>query len=215
VPPLASAATTFSDAIARTGPWAPLILFAASLIEHVFPPFPGDLIVVLGAWYAHAGQVSWAASFLAVTAGAVFGAWIDYRIGAWAGRQLDARAARLGGLSSERLARFEASYRRWGVWLLLGNRFLPAVRAFVFVAAGASGIPVVRVIVLGGISAALWNAALLGAGALLARNAEELVALVERYDQVAMYAIGAVAVVFVALVWWRRRAAQRAAPEGR
>jgi membrane protein DedA with SNARE-associated domain len=214
VPPLASAASTFTEAIARTGSWAPLILFAASLIEHVFPPFPGDLIVVLGAWYAHAGELSWAATFLAVTSGATLGAWVDYRIGASLGRRLDRHAARKGTLSAERLARFEASYRRYGAWLLLGNRFLPGVRAFLFLAAGASGIPLAKVLVLGGVSAALWNAALLGAGALLASNAEELVALVERYDQLALLAVGASAVVLVAVLW-RRRATQRAAPEGR
>jgi membrane-associated protein len=203
-----------SDAVSKTGAFAPLILFAATFIEYVFPPFPGDLVVVLGAWYAVQGELSWPGTFLSVTAGAVLGAWFDYRVGAALGRRLDERAARRSPLSEARLARFEASYRRWGVLLLLANRFFPGVRAFIFLAAGASGIPLRKVLLYGGISAVAWNVVLLGAGALVAENAEELVALFERYTRGATILLVAVAVIAMFVVLWRRRAA-RPSPEGR
>lgn len=208
-------AEVFSEAVARTGGAAPVLLFVASLAEYVFPPFPGDLVVVLGAWYAVHGQLSWWLAFVSVTAGAVVGAFIDHRVGRALGRRLDARAAGRSALSAEKLARFEASYRRWGGLLLVANRFLPGVRAFLFVAAGASGIPLRRVLLLGGVSAALWNAVLLAAGAFLARNVDELVSLVDRYLSVAWLALGAAVVVVAAVALWRRRAARaRAAAEG-
>jgi len=211
-------AQALADAISRTGPAAPAILFAASLVEYVFPPFPGDLVVVLGAWYAVRGELSWPATFVSVTAGAVLGAWIDYRLGAALGRRLDRRLSRNSPLSEERLLRFEAAYRRWGALLLIANRFFPGVRAFLFLAAGASGIPLRRVLLYGGISAALWNVVLLGAGALFARNVEELVHLFERYTYVAWWAVGVVAALALAGALWRRNAARkaaRAAGEGR
>ncbi len=208
-------AAAITDAITRTGPLAPFILFGASFIEYMFPPFPGDLVVVLGAWYAVQGQISWTATFAATTAGAVLGAWVDWQIGAALGRRLERRAHgttvvhRL--LTAERLARFEASYRRWGALLLVANRFFPGIRAFVFVAAGASGIPLRTVLLLGGISAALWNVLLLGAGALVARNVDELVALLDRYTQAASTVLAGVAVVWAAAWLLRRRAARRRA----
>ncbi len=204
-------AQTLADAVSRTGPAAPLILFAASFVEYVFPPFPGDLVVVLGAWYAVQGELSWPATFVSVTAGAMLGAWIDYRIGAALGRRLDRSLARRRPLSEERLLRFEASYRRWGALLLVANRFFPGFRAFLFLAAGASGIPLRRVLLYGGLSAALWNAMLLAAGALFAHNLQELVLLFERYTHVAWIAVAVVAVLALAGVAWRRRASRRAA----
>ena len=204
-----------AEGISRTGPLAPLILFGASFIEYVFPPFPGDLVVVLGAWYAVQGQTSWSATFAATTAGALAGAWVDWQVGAALGRRLERRAHRPSLvhalLTEERLARFEASYRRWGGLLLVANRFFPGIRAFAFVAAGASGIPLRTVLVLGGISAALWNALLLGAGALVAKNLDELVALFDRYTEVASTVLAGTAVVLAA--WWllRRRSARRRA----
>ena len=202
-----------TDAITRTGPLAPVILFGASFIEYVFPPFPGDLVVVLGAWYAVHGQISWPATFLATTAGAVVGAWVDWRVGAALGQTLERRAHRRTAvhklLTEERLAAFEASSRRWGGLLLVANRFFPGIRAFVFVAAGASGIPLRTVLFLGGISAALWNVLLLGAGALLAKNADELVAWLDRYTRAASMVLAAAAVVWAAAWLLRRRAARR------
>ncbi|HEY6006249.1 MAG TPA: DedA family protein [Anaeromyxobacter sp.] len=197
-------------AVSRTGNVAPLVLFFATLVEYVFPPFPGDLLVALGAWYAVQGVLSWPATFASVTAGALVGAWIDYRVGAALGRRIDRRLASRSALSAERLARFEASYRRWGDLLLLANRFFPGIRAFLFLAAGASGIPLRKVLLYGGISAALWNALLLGAGALFARNVGELLALFERYTQAAWVAVFLAALVGIFVLAWRRRRAPRA-----
>ena len=195
-----------ADAVSRTGDLAPVVLFLATLVEYVFPPFPGDLLVVLGAWYAVQGALSWPATFASVTAGALAGAWIDYHIGAALGRRLDRRLATKSALSSERLARFEESYRRWGVLLLLTNRFFPGIRAFVFLAAGASGIPLRKVLLFGGLSSALWNVLLLTVGGLFARNVGELVSLFERYTRAAWALLAVVALVALAAVAWRRLA---------
>lgn len=187
-------------AVTATGPYAPALLFGASFIEYVFPPFPGDMIVLLGAWYAVQGQLSWPLTFAAVTAGAVAGAFVDHRVGVLLGRGLASGWASRLGLDPDGLAAFQASYRRWGALLLVANRFLPGVRAFLFVAAGASGVPARAALLYGGISAALWNALLLAAGALLVHNAAELVALLRRYDEWAWTVLGVAALA--ALVVW-------------
>lgn len=190
--------------LAETGPFAPAILFFATSVEYLFPPFPGDLLLVLGAWYASRGALSWPATFLWVTAGALTGAWINYRIGAWLAPRLNRRAAAGGHPFAEKLARFEVSYRRWGGWLLVLNRFMPGVRAFLFVAAGAAGIPLGRVLLLGGISACAWNALLLSAGAFAARNLDELVHLFKTYTSVAWALLAAAALFLAARALIRR-----------
>jgi membrane-associated protein len=196
---------TLQRVLEQTGAWAPALLFGAAFIEHVFPPFPGDLLVVLGAWYAVQGVLSWPVVFVAVTAGSVAGAWVDHRVGAWLGRRLEQSTAAGRWLSREQLGRFEAAYRRWGAWLLVFNRFFPGVRGFLFLAAGASGIPLSRTLLLGGLSAAAWNGLLLGAGALVANNLEDLVSLVDRYTRAAGLLIAVALVVALARLIWMRR----------
>ncbi len=202
---LRTVADELSAGLARTGPAAPAILFLGSLVEYVFPPFPGDTLVVLGAWYAVNGVISWPVAFVATTAGAVLGAWIDYRVGVALGAALERGAARRGPVTLEHVRRVEAGYARWGEWFLLANRFLPGVRAFLFVGAGAARLPVKKVLLWGGISAAAWNVLLLLAGAYLARNLDDLVHLLERYTTVAWVAMAVVAVVLLGRFAWRRR----------
>lgn len=196
---------TLSEVLARTGPAAPLILFLGSLVEYVFPPFPGDTLVVLGAWYAVNGKISWPVAFAATTAGAVLGAWIDYRVGVALGAALERGAERRGPITLEHVRQVEAGYARWGEWFLLGNRFLPGVRAFLFVGAGAARLPLRKVLLWGGISAAAWNALLLLVGAFLVRNLEEFVDWLARYTTAAWVAMGVVASLGVLWILWRRR----------
>ena len=210
--PLERFAQSLSEALARTSGQAPLILFFGSFVEYVFPPFPGDTLVLLGAWYAVNGVLSWPMTFLAVTAGALAGAYVDWRAGVALGRRLERSAHRKGGLTEARLVRFEEGYRRWGAWLLVANRFLPGVRAFFFLAAGACGIPLGKVLLFGGVSAALWNVLLLAAGGLLVGNLDELVRLLDQYTRAAWIGMLALAALLGALALWRRRASRRAAP---
>lgn len=197
-----------SEALARTGPAAPAILFLGSLVEYVFPPFPGDTLVVLGAWYAVNGKISWPLAFVAVTSGAVVGAWIDYRIGVALGAALERGAMRRGPITLEHVRRVEAGYARFGAWFLLANRFLPGIRAFLFVGAGAARLPVGKVLLWGGISAAAWNALLLLVGAYLVSNVSEFVAWLERYTALAWGFIAVAAALLLArfaLAAWRRK----------
>jgi membrane protein DedA with SNARE-associated domain len=197
-----------SEALARTGPAAPAILFLGSLVEYVFPPFPGDTLVVLGAWYAVNGKISWPFAFVAVTAGAVVGAWIDYRIGVALGAALERGAMRRGPVTLEHVRQVEAGYARWGAWFLLANRFLPGIRAFLFVGAGAARLPLGKVLLWGGISAAAWNALLLLVGAYLATNLSELVDWLERYTMLAWMGMAVVAALLLArfaFAAWRRK----------
>ena len=197
-------AAWLSDLVARTGPAAPLLLFFAAFVEYIFPPFPGDALVVLGSWYATHGKLSWPVTFAMVTAGAVAGAAVDYAVGRWLGARIDERAA-AGKLDRERVERFERAYRRFGGLLLVVNRFLPGIRGFFFVAAGAARIPLWEVLLFGGISAAVWNGLLLAAGAYAARNLGELYDLLDQYNTWAAAALAVTGAVAVGLWWLRRR----------
>jgi len=185
----------------------PFLLFFAAFIEYIFPPFPGDALVVAGAWYATHGGLPWPIAFLATTAGSLAGAAVDWRIGIWLAGRID-RGLGAGRFDIDALRRFQASYRRWGAVLLVVNRFLPAVRAIFFVAAGASRISLAKVLLFGGLSAAAWNALLLGAGAAVARNEKELLALFWEYQRYSWAAL--VAVALAALIVWLIRRRKRA-----
>ncbi|HCF62708.1 MAG TPA: hypothetical protein DFS52_32555, partial [Myxococcales bacterium] len=142
-------------------------LLLASGLEYVFPPFPGDSVTVFGGVYAMRAGIPVAAVFAVLMAGSLLGAMADWALGRWLGRKLAAaphakRYLRL--LSREQILVWEERFRRRGTWWLLLNRFLPGVRAPIFLAAGASGICARRVLLWGGLSSLVWNALLFGVG---------------------------------------------------
>lgn len=190
------------EIVRSTGPYALLALFGASLVEYVFPPFPGDAITLAGAFYAVRGVLPLPLVFLVVTAGSVAGAAIDYAVGRRLGRaaehRLPGKNPRHPWFSLDRLHGFESTYRRYGDLFILANRFLPGIRGIFFLAAGAAAMPVKRVLLLGAVSAGLWNGLLLAAGFAVGENLDRLVSIVETYSAVASAAIVAVVLGYVA-----------------
>lgn len=191
-----------------TGPWLLVFLGVAALLEYVFPPFPGDTVTLLGAYAAVIGQTSFPEVYAAVTVGSLFGASLSYG----AGRVL-ARSAPPSGragrwlsrvLSPELLSRVAVQYRRFGPWIILANRFVPVTRSIFFVFAGMTGIPYTRTLLLGGISAAAWNAMLLAIGYSIGTNRDALAHALDDYTRAAWVVLGLVAFTVGTVIVVRR-----------
>jgi membrane-associated protein len=173
--------------LAHGAPLSLLLLTFAAAIEYIFPPFPGDTVVLAGAVLATRGDWNLAALLLATTAGSVAGAWLDFRFGSVALRRR--RRARdsadcgaddaPGGPGMERVL---AGYRRWGVPFLALNRFFPGIRALFFVAAGMAGMRTRPVLLWAAVSALAWNTLLLLLGVALGNNLERLQQLLHKWS---------------------------------
>jgi membrane-associated protein len=194
--------------LAHAGPWLLPLLGVAAFVEYVFPPFPGDLATVIGAFVAVHGQIEPPLLIVVTSAASVLGAGVDYAAGVWLKNHIDRSkhswVHRL--LPPEKLERIEAQYRRWGVGLVLVNRFLPGTRAFIFVFAGVSRIPLGRTLMAGGLSAVAWNALLIALGYKVGENRERLFELVSRIQMTGLIVVGAVFAVALGVFLWRRRA---------
>lgn len=185
-----------------------LALFAAALVEYVFPPFPGDAICLFGAFLVGHGGWSLPVVFAAVLAGNIAGFGIDYAAGVWLRRRLGRRDTG-GKPSSPRLQAvfgLEERFRTRAAVTLLCNRFLPGIRAFLFVGAGFYRYPFARTVLWGTLSAVAWNALIFAAGVSLGLNWEELSTWLQRYTTVVWVLLGLLAAALLARWAWRRRA---------
>lgn len=167
-------------------------MFFGALIEYVFPPFPGDLVVVLGAVAAGAGQQPLIPVFVAVTVGAVLGTAIDW----WVGRRAAASLDRLSPRRRRVIERLVEGFRRVGPALLVVNRFAPGIRALFFVAAGVAGLRLAPVVGWSTVSATAWNALLMGVGLQVGWHLEDVLAWLEPLGW-----IGPAVVVATLAVW--------------
>lgn len=186
-------------------PLSYLVLGAAALIEYVFPPFPGDLISLFGTFLASTAGYHPAAVYLSLTAGAILGSYIAFAFGRRIGDDPDKWPRFMRGKRTRKAIEGAVErFDRHGAAYLVINRFLPALRAVFFVAAGMSGMNASRAMFFGGVSAALWNALILGAGYAVGENWELLQAMLEQYTLLAFTILGIVVLFFLARYLVRR-----------
>jgi membrane protein DedA with SNARE-associated domain len=201
---------TLLDVVARHhGDWGVIVLFLSSLIEYVFPPFPGDVVTLFGTYLVIQGLWSFPFALFLATAGSLVGAAIDYGIGTWVGRHLDRipskkTASHWSLLTQEKYHLLLERFRKYGIAIIAINRFLPGIRAFFFVAAGAAAMPLWIVLVFAAISAILWNTLLLGTGLAVGANWPRLQQLFQSYSM-AVWILLAAFLLAGLTAWWIRR----------
>lgn len=191
------------DWIERTdGPLPYLALAAGGASEYVIPVLPGDTVTLFGASLCAAGGKHPLLVYGAINAGSIGGALLAYAFGRWFANRPHALTKHPRTRKAIRV--IQRRFARHGPTYLVINRFLPALRAFFFVAAGMNRMPVWQVLVYGGLSALLWNALILGVASLVGSNFEALRRIFERYTLVSVVVVVVVALGLLARWAWRR-----------
>ncbi len=177
--------------------WVYLLLFATAFIEYVIPPMPGDTFVIAGSVLVSAFGWHFLPVLLVVTAGSVFGAWVDFHVGRWLVRS--GKLDKFGPTGRSAIDGIVGQMRKYGPIYLAVNRFVPGIRSFFFVAAGIAGLTTGQVVMWSALSALAWNAWLVGLGYVLGANLDALERFLADYSAVVWSITGVVTVFF----FWR------------
>ncbi|MGA1461406.1 MAG: DedA family protein [Ilumatobacteraceae bacterium] len=154
------------------------------VIENVFPPIPSEIVLPFAGFVAQQGASAVNATagaaqsdttvvgmMIAATVGSVVGALILYFVSAAIGpERLRGFVERFGkwfGVKSSDLVRAEEWFDRRSVVAVLVGRCVPLIRSIVSIPAGFRRMKLMSFVVLTAIGSAVWNIALIGAGAVL------------------------------------------------
>ncbi|MSS84453.1 DedA family protein [Actinomycetaceae bacterium WB03_NA08] len=149
------------------GPWVlvgvAIIVFVESGV--LFPVLPGDsLIFAAGLLHTQLGINMWVL-IITILVTAFLGAQVGYWIGRRWGRRLFKPDARI--LKTQYLDQAEKFFARYGGRALVLGRFVPFVRTFVPLAAGAARLPYGKFLFFNTLGALVWGAGITWAGAAL------------------------------------------------
>jgi len=173
-------------------------------LESVVPPIPSELVLPLAGFVAGRGDASVVGMAAAATVGSVIGAlvlyWISAAIGPERLRAFVVRYGRWLGVKEADLDRAEAWFDKRSDIAVLVCRCVPLVRSLVSIPAGFRRMPIWRFIVFTAIGSAVWNIALVGAGALLGERWEQVGDVVGSLQTVVIVVIAAGLAWFV----WKR-----------
>jgi membrane protein DedA with SNARE-associated domain len=180
-----------------------LLLFLSSMIEYLFPPFPGDTITLFGAVLITAYHWSFWLMMVVLTLGSVLGAAIDFYIGVWARKKSDQKAEE-GKKLAGHLEKLAEKLHKYGEAYIVINRFLPGVRAFFFYAAGFSGLRFGRVMLYATLSAICWNLCIVAAGAMVGANFDKLQVLAQEYTLIMWILMGSLVLLWGIWALWKK-----------
>jgi membrane-associated protein len=166
------------------GPWALLAIAVVIFVESglLFPFLPGDSLLVSGGLLHERLGLSIAAIALVGFVAAVAGNLVGYLIGHVFGTRLFKDDARV--LTTTRLRDTEAFFDRYGGRAVVLARFIPILRTYVPLAAGAGRYRFRRFLVWNAVGALLWAVgvtilgSLLGGVPFIADNLEVILAAV-------------------------------------
>lgn len=166
-------------------------------LENVFPPIPSEAVLPLAGFVAGRGDANLIGMILASTAGSVVGAWVLYGIAAAIGperlRRFIVRHGRWFSVREHHLDRAETWFDRRANMAVLIGRCVPLIRSIVSVPAGFRRMPLGRFTVLTAIGSAMWNTALISAGAVLGERWERVGDFVGLFQGVVIVAIVGIA----------------------
>ena len=165
---LSNLATWVQDVIESLGYLGVALLVIA---ENLFPPIPSEIVLPFAGFVARRGDGSVIVMVLAATIGSVLGALILYAIAAAIGperiHRFVVRFGRWFGVKENDMVRAEEWFdRRSNISVLVG-RCVPLIRSLVSIPAGFRRMKLARFTLLTAIGSAVWNIALIGAGAAL------------------------------------------------
>ncbi len=192
------------------------------VIENVFPPIPSEIVLPFAGFVAQqsASAVNATADaaqsdttvvgmMIAATVGSVVGALILYFVSAAIGpERLRGFVERFGkwfGVKSSDLVRAEEWFDRRSVVAVLVGRCVPLIRSIVSIPAGFRRMKLTSFVVLTAIGSAVWNIALIGAGALLGDQWERVGEYVGVFQWLVIVAILVLLVRFVVSRLKKRR----------
>ena len=203
---LSGLATWVQDVIESLGYLGVAILV---IVENLFPPIPSEIVLPFAGFVAQRGDASVVVMILAATIGSVLGALILYYI-SWAIgpdrlRHFVVRFGKWFGVKESDLTRAEEWFDRRSTTAVLIGRCVPLIRSIVSIPAGFRRMKIVPFALYTFIGSAVWNIVLIGAGAILGDNWDEVGEYVGLFQYVVIAVIGLAVIRFAFTLIKRRR----------
>ena len=145
------------------------ILMISCYVENIFPPFPGDSVVVIGAYLVGMGFLKFGFTFIFTCIGSILGFMTIYYAGVIFKNKIIHRKNNKSKFFNK-ISRIERWFNKYGYKLILFNRFLVGVRSAIALTAGVLNLEKKKVFYLGFISILLWNGILIYIGYIVGEN---------------------------------------------
>lgn len=184
-------------------------IFVLMLLESALIPFPSEVTMLAGGFYAAEGSLDLFWVGFAGVMGNMVGSWIAYAIGRKTGRAVLDRYGRYVLIRSHDVDKAEVWWDKYGEAATFFSRLLPVIRTFISLPAGIAKMPLGKFSIYTFLGVVPWTYGLAYLGLVLGENWERVL---DYFDLPTLLIAGAL-VIAVGLWYLRRRKQQKALSE--
>jgi membrane protein DedA with SNARE-associated domain len=145
-------------------------IFVLMMLESMFFPVPSEAVMPFAGFLVVDGTLTWTGTILFATLGSLVGSIISYTIGYYGGKTFIIKFGRFFLLKEKHLDMSERFFTRHGQITIFASRFIPVVRHFISIPAGAGKMNFIRFCIYTVLGAGIWNAFLTYLGYKLKQN---------------------------------------------
>ena len=182
-------------------------IFLLMLAESACIPFPSEVTMLVGGWYAASGDLNffWVGTWGVL--GNLVGSWVAYSVGRTTGRGILDRYGKYILIRPHDIDRAEVWWEKYGEAATFFSRLLPVIRTFISLPAGIARMPFGKFSIYTFLGVIPWTFALTWLGVVVEENWEDVLA----YFDLPTLIIGGLLVVGAGLWYMRRRRQRKAA----
>jgi len=180
-------------------------LFGLLIFGIVGLPIPDETLLVFCGYLIFKGKLNAVETYLAALAGSCCGITVSYFIGRTAGLGVVHRFGKYLHVNDRKLARVHGWFEHSGHWALFGGYYIAGVRHFTAIIAGASKLEFPAFALFAWSGAATWVAVFLTLGYFIGERWRPVAELVHHYLLYASALVAALALLYLAVRWYRRR----------
>ena len=181
-----------------------IFIFFSTFTENIFPPYPGDTVVVFGGYLSGIDKLGLPSLIASVILGNLLSATLMYFFGekVIAFFKKHSKSENIQKLSSEEsLGKAKKWFEKYGVLAVILSRFSAAIRYFIIIIAGISKMNLALFLFLFTIATMIWNGILITAGYTLGRNWETVLYYLQIYN----WFIGILILGGIIYFYWRQK----------
>ena len=179
--------------------------------ENVIPPIPGDILVAFGGYLAAEQIIGFNIVLAITTIASVIGFMSMYWFGAYFGDQIEKQRSRFWMMRFVDVKYYDKAKRwmhRWGVGVILANRFLAGTRSVISITAGITKTKVFSTVISSSVSSLLWNFILLGLGWLIHENWQIIGHYLNIYGRIILAIIVLIMLTKLGYNWYQKDSKQ-------
>ena len=191
--------------LAQYGYSALFVLLVAGIVGL---PVPDETLLTLAGFLVYKGKFELAPMLLAGFLGSACGITVSYLLGRSAGLFVVRKFGRFLRVDEAKLEKVRHWFERLGKWVLVIGYFIPGVRHFTALVAGASRLPYREFALFAYAGALLWSTLFISLGYIVGRQWRGLVLKLQEHQLEASLTLGIVLLAYSAFRYLRRRRGQ-------